>query len=93
MNMDDKDYIGEEEGDEDMSSTVDGVKDVAKDGKKNRKRTIGEIEVKGHNSGAMVNKKKKDSTAVKTQLITSDEMASRKMIREKGRKKKEGKNL
>ena len=34
-NMDDKDYIGEEEGDEDMLSTVDSVKGVAKDGKKN----------------------------------------------------------
>lgn len=40
-----------------------------------------------------MNKKKKDSTAVKTQLTTSNEMASRKMIRENGRKKKEGKNL
>ena len=45
MNMDDKDYIGEEEGGEDMSSTVDSVKDVAKDGKKNRKHMIGEIEI------------------------------------------------
>ena len=53
---------------------------------------IGEIEVKGHNSGARANKKKKDSTAVKTQLITSNEMASRNMIRENGRKKKEGEN-
>ena len=34
MNMDDKDYIGEEEGGEDMSSTVDSVKDVAKDRKR-----------------------------------------------------------
>ena len=44
--MDDKDYIGEKEGDEDMSSTVDSVKDVTKDRKKNRKCMIGEIEVK-----------------------------------------------
>ena len=76
-----------------MSSTVDSVKDVAKDGKKNSKHTIREIEVEGHNSGARVNKKKKDSAAVKTQLITSDEMASRKTIKENGRKKKEGENL
>ena len=40
-----------------------------------------------------MNKKKKDSAAVETQLITSDEMAPRKMIRENGRKKKEGENL
>ena len=68
-NMDNKDYIGEEERDEDMLSTVDSVNGVAKDGKKNKKCTIGEIEA-GHNSGA-----------------------SRKTIRENGRKKKEGKNL
>lgn len=63
-NMDDKDYIGEEEGDGDMLSTVDSVKGVTK-----------------------------DSAAVETQLITSNEMASRVMIRENGRKKKEGENL
>ena len=51
--MDNKDYIGEEERDEDMSSTVDSVKGVAKDGKKNKKCTIGEIEA-SHNSGATV---------------------------------------
>lgn len=62
--MDDKDYIGEEEGDGDMLSTVDSVKGVTK-----------------------------DSAAVETQLITSNEMASRVMIRENGRKKKEGENL
>ena len=53
-NMDNKDYIGEEERDEDMLSTVDSVNGVAKDGKKNKKCTIGEIEA-GHNSGARVN--------------------------------------
>ena len=54
---------------------------------------IGEIEVKGHNSGARANKKENDRAVVEIQLITSDEMASRKTIRENGRKKKEGKNL
>lgn len=91
-NMDNNNYIDEEEGDENMSSTADSVKGVAKDGKKNKKHTIGEIGA-SHNSGARMNKKKKDSTAVETQLITSNEMASRKTIRENGRKRKKGENL